>query len=325
MAETQACLNVLSGATVGGAPSYFDNTNGSIYLLQADDCWAEVVAQVDEQLALAQIGLENLEALHLPTEHVAEAIAEIATTRDYSEGLMVFSSWQWDESLLEEGDDIGMCWYQDSGTTTENYAQCWAYRWSGGAYNSGESYALRPSELSDTSTLDDYDPVDATVQVGTKGSWIISGPHEAFETTKIAFTAKFSPKVNDRTDPIIKEGATEVVTYLSSRVSLTNAAEVVADVDTDFSLYTHPHLAQSRWSASPKWTAETVNLGCYTTIAAGYVPGCDYVPPPPPEPEPEEPVEDDDDDTTPTTPTSTGATALSMAGAILASASLLAF
>jgi len=50
-------------------------------------------------------------------------------------------------------------------------------------------------------------------------------PTTAFGTTKIAFTAKFSPVVNDRDDPIISYGKAEIATYITSRTALTNASE----------------------------------------------------------------------------------------------------
>lgn len=46
---------------------------------------------------------------------------------DYSIGLMLFSSWQWDQATLEDGDTIGVCFQQESGSNTPNAAMCWAY------------------------------------------------------------------------------------------------------------------------------------------------------------------------------------------------------
>ena len=106
---------------------------------------------------------------------------------------MALASWQWDEAELEDGDDIGFCMYQASGSSSENYAQCWAYNWLGGEYDLGRSLQLKPSVLTANVTLEDFEPLDFASPVGTEGTWIMSKPVVAFDTTKIAFTAKFSP------------------------------------------------------------------------------------------------------------------------------------
>ena len=57
MAETPECLNILNGTTTGATPSSFASGNGFIYLVDGSDCWVNVIAQIDEQLALAESGL----------------------------------------------------------------------------------------------------------------------------------------------------------------------------------------------------------------------------------------------------------------------------
>lgn len=83
----------------------------------------------------------------------------------------------------------------------------------------------------------------------------MTSPVTAFGTTKIAFTTKFSPIINDRDDPIIKSGAAEVVTYITSRTAFTNASEGL------FTASDH-RLSQS-FAASSKWESESVELSCY--------------------------------------------------------------
>jgi hypothetical protein len=122
MAESIACLNVLDGTTSNDTPTTFDNGNGSIYILDGSECWSAVVLDIESQLELAYAGIAVLESLKLPTDTVEAAVAEVALAMDYSIGLMIFSSWQWDQDLLEDGDQVGMCFYQDSGTRTENAA-----------------------------------------------------------------------------------------------------------------------------------------------------------------------------------------------------------
>ena len=93
MAESNACLNVLNGTVTGATPTTFDNGNGFVYLLDGAGCWTELLNQIDEQLALAESGLNQLRALHLPTDIVEEAIADVANAREYSAGEMVLASW----------------------------------------------------------------------------------------------------------------------------------------------------------------------------------------------------------------------------------------
>ena len=52
-------------------------------------------------------------------------------------------------------------------------------------------------------------------------------------------------------------GTTEVATYISSRVAVTNASESALFARD------HPVLGQSRWNSSPKWQSETVALNCF--------------------------------------------------------------
>ena len=81
-------------------------------------------------------------------------------------------------------------------------------------------------------------------------------PVEAFGTTKIAFTAKFSPILNDRDDPIIKSGDAEIVTYITSRTAFTNASESALFSGSE------RRLGQS-FDSSAKWSQESVVLSCY--------------------------------------------------------------
>ena len=142
----------------------------------------------------------------------------IEAVRDYSSGLMLFTSYQWDEALIDSGDQIGLCFYQKSGISSENSASCWAYTYNGnGSYSSPDSYLIKPSSIGSNTVLEDFTTVDASLPSGTEGHWFLSSPETAFETTKRAFAARFSPKSDSRGDPTLKVGSAEIVTYQASR------------------------------------------------------------------------------------------------------------
>ena len=118
-----------------------------------------------------------------------------------------------------------MCWYQPSGSSAENHASCWAYDYSNSEYSNGKAYLVRPSTIGSNSRIEDFENVDASIPFGTKGSWIMSRPTTAFGTTKSASAFRFSPSSSSTSDPAIKIGLTEVVTYVASRPAQISAAE----------------------------------------------------------------------------------------------------
>ena len=60
----------------------------------------------------------------------------IEAVRNYSSGLMLVTSYQWDEAEISAGETMGLCVYQKSGKSSENSTSCWAYDFSGnGAYS----------------------------------------------------------------------------------------------------------------------------------------------------------------------------------------------
>ena len=62
----------------------------------------------------------------------------VEAAKDYSQGLMLFTSFQWDESELEAGDQLGLCFFQDSGELIESSASCWTYDYAGDGFYSGK-------------------------------------------------------------------------------------------------------------------------------------------------------------------------------------------
>ena len=219
-----ACTEVLKGTVANSFASPFDEGNGKMYLVQAQDCWDSVVAEIDAKLAETQVGLNVLKSLNLPTDDVEKAIEEFEKTKQYSDGLMLLTSWQWDETLIaKDGGQIGTCYYQKSSTAQENAAQCWAYTYNKTTkkYDSGNFYEILQSKITSTTNLSDFEAVDFSKPAGTVGTWIMTAPQVAFGTTKIVFAGKFNPKTSRSIDPIFKPGAATATTYISTRVDQT--------------------------------------------------------------------------------------------------------
>lgn len=204
MSDFATCLSILGGENAYDNVTTFGDGAGSIYIVEASSCWADVQGDIENQLAYAEIGIAALEALHYPTDAIREQMAGIEGVRDYSSGIMTFTSYQWDEALLNSGDQIGLCVYQKSGKSSENATSCWSFEYSGnGVYSDEESYLIKASTIGSESQLADFDPVDASLPDGTEGHWFTTAPAVAFETTKIVFAARFSPTSNSSGDPAI--------------------------------------------------------------------------------------------------------------------------
>ena len=153
MTDSVACLNILNGSIANSEPTTFGDGAGSIYILESSDCWNNVVGDLDNQIALAAEGLALLQALHYPTSRVEQAIEEISGVRSYASGLLTYTRWQWDQDTLENGDTVGMCWYQPSGSAAENHASCWAYEYSNSGYTNARSYLIKPSSIGSNSSI----------------------------------------------------------------------------------------------------------------------------------------------------------------------------
>lgn len=196
---------------------------------------------------------------------------------------MLVTSYQWDEAEISTGDQVGLCFYQKSGKASENSTSCWGYTYSGNGYSSKDSYLVKASTIGVNSQLEDFDPVDASYPTGTEGHWFLSNPENAFDTTVKVWAARFSPKTDATADPSLKVGAAEIVTYQASRTAPTSLAETtLAAVD-------HKMLQQSNsFGANYRWQSEQVDVLCYSDA------NCAYVPP------------------------TTGASAVTMAGTLLA-------
>ena len=104
MTEYTNCLAVLAGEENYGNITNFAQENGQVYLVESKNCWADVSGDIENQLAYAEIGIQALEALHYPTDAIREQMKGIEAVRDYSSGLMLFTSYQWDESLIDSGE-----------------------------------------------------------------------------------------------------------------------------------------------------------------------------------------------------------------------------
>lgn len=190
----------------------------------------------------------------------------IEGVRDYSKGLMTFTSYQWEESDLSNGDQVGLCVYQKSGRSSENATSCWAYTYRGSGSYDANSYLIKASTIGVNSQLDDYTPVDASLPSGTEGHWFLSTPEVAFDTTKRVFAARFSPRSDSTSDPSIKVGKAEIVTYDSARVQSSASPETLASVD-------HAMLKQSdSFITNHRWQSEQVDLLCYSDANCSYVP-----------------------------------------------------
>ena len=292
MTEYTNCLSVLAGENTYGNVTDFAQGAGQLWLIDSKKCWADVSGDIENQIAYAEIGIAALEALHYPTDAIKEQIAGIKAVQNYSSGLMLVTTYQWDEAEIAAGDQMGVCFYQKSGRSSENSTSCWAYDYAGnGAYSSQNSFLVKASTIGVNSQLEDFEPVDASYPTGTEGHWFLSQPENAFDTTVRVVAARFSPKSNSTSDPELKVGDAEIVTYQASRTAPTSLSETtLAAVD-------HKMLQQSNsFGANYRWQSEQVTLSCYSDA------NCSYVPP------------------------TTGATAVTVVGSILAaSVAMLSF
>ena len=268
MTEYTNCLSVLAGENTYGNITDFAQGAGQLWLIDSAKCWADVSGDIENQIAYAEIGIAALEALHYNTDSIKAQIDGIKSVRNYSTGLMLVTSYQWDEAEIAAGDQIGLCFYQKSGRSSENSTSCWAYDYAGnGAYNSQNSYLVKASTIGVNSQLEDFEPVDASYPTGTEGHWFMSSPENAFDTTVKVWAARFSPKSDSTSDPSIKVGDAEIVTYQASRTAPTNLSESsLVAVD-------HKMLQQSNsFPANYRWQSEQVSLLCYSDANCSYVP-----------------------------------------------------
>ena len=90
---TEACLAVLDGTIANVNATAFDGGNGSVYAVPAPDCWTSVEAEIENDIALAGDAVQALLDLHLPTTVATDAIDSISSGRDYTDSLMIYTSW----------------------------------------------------------------------------------------------------------------------------------------------------------------------------------------------------------------------------------------
>lgn len=48
MADSQACLDILTGSVSNPSPTLFDNSNGKMYIIESTGCWDAVLADVNK-------------------------------------------------------------------------------------------------------------------------------------------------------------------------------------------------------------------------------------------------------------------------------------
>ena len=258
MSTTSVCQAILDGTTANSEISFFDQGAGSIYLVGGTDCWAAVQSSITNSITQAETGLATLEALHFPTDIVQKELEEFERGNAYADGAVLFTAWQWDESTLITGDQVGVCVYQSSGSSTENHASCWGLNYEGnGNYSRVYDYLVKPSTIGSNSTLESFAAIDASYPQGTNGTWIVSQPEVATGTTKRVSAIRFNPIASSTSDPAVYQGTTEVVTYLSTRDSTTGASETLFSAD-------HMMLKQTNnFTSNAKWSSESVELACY--------------------------------------------------------------
>ena len=117
---------------------------------------------------------------------------------------------------------------------------------------------MKPSTIGVNSTLESFPAIDASYPQGTNGTWIIGTPELATGTTKRVSAYRFNPASSSSFDPAVYSGATEIVTYLSTRSSTTSASESLFSAD-------HAMLKQTNnFTSNAKWTSEQVTLACYS-------------------------------------------------------------
>lgn len=124
--------------------------------------------------------------------------------------------------------------------------------------------------------MSDFEPIDEALPAGAWGSWLLTQPTVAFDSTKIAFGIRFLPKVSKASDPMAYRGNVQVADYWSGRPRINSAAETEALFASE-----HFRLMQTNnFSVNNRWNTEQVVLSCWNEET------CDPVVEPPTEPGP---------------------------------------
>ena len=257
MAESITCASVLDGSAANPLPTRFDSDNGTMYILEVPECWATVKASLENSLLEIQNSIQELADLAYETDVVSQLTSEISELLDYTDGIMVYTSWQWDQNELADEDHVGVCYYQENTEGSSTYpASCWEISYRSGSYGSSHSYLIKPNQIGSQAALEEFTPIDIAKPRGTAGSWIVTNPTTAFESTKIAHAIRFSPAESSTADPAIRLGATEAVTYLSSRPTASSVVE-------ETNLFHHLRQGSDSFASNARWSSEAVTLNCY--------------------------------------------------------------
>ena len=142
--QLDPCQDILNKVTANPNPTTFDNGNGEIYFVDGTACWESVNQYADAELATATASLEAAKNFGINVTSLEAQIAEVRKALEYSSGLAVYTTWEWDESTLSDGDVLAVCVHQDNNPDAETSAACWTQTFSSGSYTTN-SYLIKPS------------------------------------------------------------------------------------------------------------------------------------------------------------------------------------
>lgn len=218
-----SCSDVLMSdrATIGYQTT-FDQGNGSVLLIGGKACWEEIMQSLQEADSFVTDQLSKLEQNGVDTEEMG--LPDLETYRamidmvaDYTDGYLLATSWSWNDKSVKNGESIGLCVQQDSGSN----ATCWSYTKSiyNGMYEPvNASYLVDTETYGEGSELTDYSDISEEVFPALYGGWLCSQVIELYDMAHVD-CIRFIPseKSSSERDPRISPGEVSVITYMSGR------------------------------------------------------------------------------------------------------------
>ena len=158
-----------------GYQTTFDNGNGTVLLIGGMACWKEIVDTLEDadefvrdKLAAFDDAEINPHSFGLPTlEEYSDMIDKIP---EYTDGYLLFSTWQWPRQAVAPGEQAGLCLQQGE----DNYASCWAFQknYDGWYDKANESYLVDYKTFTHDTKLSDFKDVGEDMCPAFNGGWL---------------------------------------------------------------------------------------------------------------------------------------------------------
>lgn len=210
----------------------FDAGRGHVGLLGGRNCWKEIVDELTEadqylREKLTKLELEgnDMHSLSLPT--LQEYTDMVAMLPDYTDGMLVFTKWEWNAKDVVADSEVGMCISQGENAL----ASCWGLIRQEDGYGPNQSYQINLNKMPIDSRLNDYPDIGRNVTAGFNGSWlcspVLNTSLDDADWNSVA-CLRFLPKLEKATinDPRFSKGAMRVTTFYEGQGVEQNAPMV---------------------------------------------------------------------------------------------------